>query len=302
MTDIVALVRSPIIPRLFGAPRREPHPDPWLDLLLARSCGEELLVPLGKGPRPELAITATEYERSRQNGRAEVHEGRVYLVHERRVRGYARLVAMMLSAADGWLIIAAMDTFVPMTIAAPVRWFPGVLAPWWRQWPSSEERDGVEGDEELFPQWKTEGVRSDLLNDIEAIAEPVRAEPIGLIVCTRSKKKKGKPCSVCGVPGATLLCDAPTKGKKTCDKPLCESCTSKAGKLDLCPEHAGMASTHRPRSAPAGANVAANASQGATSQGTLFEEPRAPAVRRAAPRPSFDGPKTLDLFAPRGKP
>jgi hypothetical protein len=58
------------------------------------------------------------------------------------------------------------------------------------------------------------------------------------IVCTSRRRQRCK----CGRP-ASLLCDwkTPTKRKpdKTCDAPICGSCTmSPAADKDLCPEHA----------------------------------------------------------------
>lgn len=57
------------------------------------------------------------------------------------------------------------------------------------------------------------------------------------IVCgPRARRRK---CAECGRP-ADLLCDARLKGKaKTCDRPICDRCTtSPAEGKDLCPEHA----------------------------------------------------------------
>jgi hypothetical protein len=56
------------------------------------------------------------------------------------------------------------------------------------------------------------------------------------IVCSSGRRAKCK----CGR-SATLLCDWKTpKGKKmTCDKPICDRCTTKpAPDKDLCPTHA----------------------------------------------------------------
>lgn len=52
-----------------------------------------------------------------------------------------------------------------------------------------------------------------------------------------------KKCFVCGKP-AGILCDYPKvhgnshNKNGTCDRALCDACTTKAGDSDLCPEHA----------------------------------------------------------------
>lgn len=58
----------------------------------------------------------------------------------------------------------------------------------------------------------------------------------------RMSKTPAKKCFVCGKP-AGLLCDGPVASRRsgTCDRPLCDNCTTKTGPVqdaDLCPEHA----------------------------------------------------------------
>ena len=65
-------------------------------------------------------------------------------------------------------------------------------------------------------------------------------KPIG-IACVRGHRRK--PCVYCGRPGARL-CDYPVKRKSgdgTCDRALCERCTSRNGEIDYCRPHAQMA-------------------------------------------------------------
>lgn len=59
------------------------------------------------------------------------------------------------------------------------------------------------------------------------------------IVCSRGGRRlKAEPCSVCGK-AAGRLCDFPTGKGRTCDAPLCSSCSTKlSGDRDLCPDHA----------------------------------------------------------------
>lgn len=45
-------------------------------------------------------------------------------------------------------------------------------------------------------------------------------------------------CSACAAPWATLQCDFPIAGGKTCDKHLCRGCGVRKGKnVDWCPDH-----------------------------------------------------------------
>lgn len=59
------------------------------------------------------------------------------------------------------------------------------------------------------------------------------------IVCERGPRPKPKYCA-CGAK-ATRLCDAPTGKGRTCDRPLCDGCTSSpAPEVDHCPEHSNQ--------------------------------------------------------------
>ncbi len=67
------------------------------------------------------------------------------------------------------------------------------------------------------------------------------------IVCSRKRRKPPPLCCVCKRRPATLLCDAPVADRPsgTCDRPLCEKCTSRSNvrhldgeTFDLCPRHA----------------------------------------------------------------
>jgi len=56
-----------------------------------------------------------------------------------------------------------------------------------------------------------------------------------MIVCS-SRTRRGHHCA-CGSL-ATLLCDQPLTGGRTCDRPLCERCaTEVAADFHLCPQH-----------------------------------------------------------------
>lgn len=60
---------------------------------------------------------------------------------------------------------------------------------------------------------------------------------VGGVVATICGPKKIPVCAFCGSIGG-LLCDFPTKSKKTCDKPLCRRCAiAIAPNVDLCPDH-----------------------------------------------------------------
>ncbi len=61
-----------------------------------------------------------------------------------------------------------------------------------------------------------------------------------LILCGRAAGKRGRQlCRVDGMREATLLCDWPMGGGRTCDTPLCEEHAAKIGSdSHLCPEHA----------------------------------------------------------------
>lgn len=70
------------------------------------------------------------------------------------------------------------------------------------------------------------------------------------IVCSRGRQKV-RMCEVCSERQATLLCDYPVGHGKTCDKAMCESCTTRPQQVlpletvgsiigetfDYCPEH-----------------------------------------------------------------
>lgn len=71
------------------------------------------------------------------------------------------------------------------------------------------------------------------------------------IICT-GRGSKPPRCVKCGMM-ADLLCDWRIKGKrsKTCDAPLCNSCTHKPAEgKDLCPEHAKLWATYPKMGAP----------------------------------------------------
>lgn len=56
------------------------------------------------------------------------------------------------------------------------------------------------------------------------------------IMCHRARRPK---CSFCSE-RASLECDFPVPGGKTCDKPICGSCAVKIGpNIDHCPDHKG---------------------------------------------------------------
>lgn len=57
-----------------------------------------------------------------------------------------------------------------------------------------------------------------------------------VMVCGSRRKRTYRVCSYCGKT-ADRLCDFPT-GKRTCDVPMCASCSVKRGGGDLCPAHA----------------------------------------------------------------
>ncbi len=63
--------------------------------------------------------------------------------------------------------------------------------------------------------------------------------PDGSVAIICHTGPRTKPCSVCGKPGSTKLCDGPGGAPgKTCDKPLCIKCASPGGRnVDYCPEH-----------------------------------------------------------------
>ena len=60
------------------------------------------------------------------------------------------------------------------------------------------------------------------------------------IVCSKGGRGSRTPCKVCGKGRASLLCDGPSsKGRGTCDLPMCSSCAKHVGPdRDLCPKHA----------------------------------------------------------------
>lgn len=63
----------------------------------------------------------------------------------------------------------------------------------------------------------------------------IRIAGMPMIVCGN---KKLRACSVCRDP-AGRLCDWKLPDGSTCDKPLCDACTTRpAPEKDLCPEHA----------------------------------------------------------------
>lgn len=52
------------------------------------------------------------------------------------------------------------------------------------------------------------------------------------IACSRGRRRR---CFHCGKLGATLLCDGPVAVKKTCDRPICVSCSTPDGpERDYC--------------------------------------------------------------------
>lgn len=80
--------------------------------------------------------------------------------------------------------------------------------------------------------------------------EPIRAQlqdgtPIVGVVCTRGVR--AKRCVNCGK-AADRLCDwklTGPKAGKTCDRPVCRSCTTRpAPDKDLCPAHARAWASH----------------------------------------------------------
>jgi hypothetical protein len=69
------------------------------------------------------------------------------------------------------------------------------------------------------------------------------------MTCKVTRDENGNPCIVCTRSSmqlcgcghkSTLLCDFELKGEKdgqTCDRPLCERCSTKIDSKDLCPAH-----------------------------------------------------------------
>lgn len=56
---------------------------------------------------------------------------------------------------------------------------------------------------------------------------------------------KPKPCAFCPRT-SSLLCDGPTPGGKTCDKPICDRCAWRPERdVDFCPACAPMAKAAR---------------------------------------------------------
>jgi hypothetical protein len=72
------------------------------------------------------------------------------------------------------------------------------------------------------------------------------------VICQRGRAGSGRRCAYCQL-SSTRLCDFPTGGGKTCDVPMCDFCTHRAGRtVDLCRDHRppGIHTPRRDRDAP----------------------------------------------------
>jgi len=80
------------------------------------------------------------------------------------------------------------------------------------------------------------------------------------IVCTRGRPgSRNRLCSC--QRRATLVCDWPVEGGKTCDKNICTSCRRVVRGLDICPFHRGEPPLTEAEQKAAGASEAANAAR-----------------------------------------
>jgi hypothetical protein len=60
-------------------------------------------------------------------------------------------------------------------------------------------------------------------------------------ICRGRRQHPEKLCRFCKVKFTSRLCDYEEERGKTCDAEMCSSCATRIGRLDICPDHCGIA-------------------------------------------------------------